>query len=131
MSRFGIHVTRVTDDLLGLSSHCRAADPAFDGGGVAVPVELTLTNPNDVPITITAITMRVTGASPAACAAVIAVAGQLAATPVLPAGSTRSLTALGIAQSAWPRLQMLDTASNQNACAQASIALEFTGSATG
>jgi hypothetical protein len=100
-------------------------------GGAAVPVNLVLTNPNGSPITVQSVTMSVTGASPAGCgAANFAVVHQLTAQPVVPAGSTRSLQALGISQSQWPLLRMVD-AGNQDVCRNATVHLSFSGSAQG
>ncbi len=108
-----------------------AAAGALLPGGAAVPVELTLTNPNGVPITVTDVAMRVTGAVPSGCAAAIVVAQQLAAAVVVPAQSTRTLSALGVPADAWPRLAMIDTQTDQSACQRAAIELGFTGSAEG
>jgi hypothetical protein len=100
-------------------------------GGPAVPVDLALANPNAAPITVDAVEMRVDGARPADCAAAITVVRQLAARPSVPGGATRTLSGLGIPPEAWPQLAMLDTGTNQNGCAGATIALRFTGRATG
>jgi hypothetical protein len=100
-------------------------------GGAAVPIELILTNPNAVAITIQSITMRVTRVVPTSCAAAIVVTGQLNAVPIVAAGRTSSLTALNIPTAAWPTLAMLDTKTDQDACANATIALGFSGTAVG
>ena len=100
-------------------------------GGAAVPVDLTLANPNAVAIRIRSVTMRIAGAAPAGCATAIVVTTQLAATPTIPARGTRSLSALGVPTASWPHLAMLDTGRDQTACANARIELRFTGRAAG
>lgn len=100
-------------------------------GGPAIPVDLALANPNAAPITVDAVEMRVDGAQPADCAAAITVVRQLAARPSVPGGATRTLSGLGVPREAWPQLAMLDTGTNQDGCAGATIALRFTGRATG
>jgi hypothetical protein len=100
-------------------------------GGAPVPVDLSLANPNAQPITVDAVEMRIDGTQPAGCAAAIVVAGQLAARPSVPGGATRTLSGLGVPRAAWPRLAMVDTGTSQDACAGATIALRFTGRATG
>jgi hypothetical protein len=108
----------------------RAMAPLLPGGP-AVPIDLTLGNPNATALRVRSVTMRVASAVPAGCASAIVVAAQLAATPTIPARATRSLGALGVPRAAWPRLAMLDTGADQTACADARIALGFTGRASG
>jgi hypothetical protein len=55
---------------------------------------------------------------------------QLLAQPVVPANSTRTLTQLGVPQSQWPTVQMLDSG-NQDGCKTASVNLQYSGNATG
>lgn len=100
-------------------------------GGPAIPVDLALANPNAAPITVDAVEMRIDGAQPADCAAAITVVRQLAARPSVPGGATRTLSGLGVPREAWPQLAMLDTGTDQDGCAGATIALRFTGRATG
>jgi hypothetical protein len=100
-------------------------------GGNASPVELVFTNPNTSPITITSVTVTVTGTSAPGCAASnFTITQQLTAHPVVPANDTKSLTQLGVSQSQWPQLQMLDNG-NQNVCAAATVNLSYAGTATG
>jgi hypothetical protein len=73
----------------------------------------------------------VTGTSAADCAAAnFTVAQQLAATPTVPASSTKSLQDLGVPQANWPQLQMSGSA-NQNSCQNATVNLGYSGTATG
>jgi hypothetical protein len=100
-------------------------------GGAASPIELTFENPNTSPITITDVTVTVTGTTAAGCGAGnFQVTQQLTATPVVPANSTKSLTDLGVPQSQWPKVQMLDSG-NQDACKSATVHLDYAGNATG
>jgi hypothetical protein len=105
-------------------------DPVYPGGP-DVPVDLVFTNPNAAPITVTGVRVTVTGMSEPDChMAGLSVVRQLAATPAVPAGATRSLSQLGIDPSDWPQLRLADNG-NQNACRGATIELAFSGTATG
>jgi len=100
-------------------------------GGQASPIDLVFTNPNTSPITITGATVTVSGTSAAGCAAGnFTLTQQLTATPVIPANSTRSLSDLGVPQSQWPMLKMLDSG-NQMVCRLATVNLSYAGTATG
>jgi hypothetical protein len=100
-------------------------------GAPAVPLDLVITNPNPAPITIQSLTVSVAGTSAAGCgAANFGMAQQLQASPTVPGGTTASLQDLGVAQSDWPQLRMLD-AGNQDACRNATVDLSFSGTATG
>ena len=98
-------------------------------GGSDVPVNLVVTNPNHVAIAVTAVTTAVNRTGSSGCSAGdFLVPAQLSATPVIPAGSTRSLEELGIPQSQWPKLRMIDQG-NQDACRGAQLTLAFDGTA--
>ena len=100
-------------------------------GAAAVPLNLVFTNPNSTPITVTSVTVTVTGTSAGGCgAANFSVSQQLQATPTVPAGTAASLQDLGVVESEWPQLQMLD-AGNQDTCRNASVNLAYAGTATG
>ena len=100
-------------------------------GAASVPLNLVFTNPHPAPITVTGVTVTVTGTSAGGCAAVnFSVSQQLQATPTIPARATTSLQSLGVTQSQWPQLRMLD-AGNHDACRNASVNLAYAGTATG
>ncbi len=100
-------------------------------GAAAVPLNLVFTNSNPAPITVQSVTVSVTGTSAGGCdAANFSVSQQLQAAPTVPARATASLQDLGVAQSDWPQLRMLE-AGNQNACRNASVNLAYAGTATG
>jgi len=102
--------------------------------GTSATLNLVITNPNSSPITIApgGITI-VISTTQAGCSASAnyTVTHGLTASVVVPATSTKSLSALGIATANWPVISMLDTHTNQNACAGAPLTLTYTGSATG
>ncbi len=100
-------------------------------GGTLVRVDLVFTNPNAAAITVTSVTVRLTGTSASGCSAAnFRVAQQLTLTVTVPPRSTASLSGLGVPRSAWPRLRMLDTG-NQDACKRAAVRLAFTGTEKG
>lgn len=99
--------------------------------GPAVSVDLTIDNPNPSPITIVSVTMSVKGSSTSACTASIRISQQLQAKLKVAGGTTASLSELGIPKSAWPQLRMADNGANQDGCEGATIALAFSGTATG
>jgi hypothetical protein len=125
---FGWQIAALLDFSIAGSA---AANARLYPGGAGIPVNLVLTNPNSVPITVTTLTVTVTGTSSSACSATgFTVSKQLSATASVPAGATASLASLGIPQSAWPEIRMLDDG-NQDACRAAVVALSFTGTALG
>jgi hypothetical protein len=100
-------------------------------GGTTVPLNLVFVNSHPAPITVQSVTVSVTSTSAGGCgAANFSVSQQLQATPTVPARTTRSLQDLGVSQSKWPQLRMLD-GGNQDACRNASVNLAYTGTATG
>jgi hypothetical protein len=105
---------------------------AFYPGGSAVPIDLVISNPYNFALSVTAATVSVTGTSAAGCSASanFTVVQNLTATVVIPAGMTRSLSQLGIAQSAWPQVRMVDTGLNQDACRGASVSFSFSAAGT-
>jgi hypothetical protein len=100
-------------------------------GGPDVPLDLVFSNPNPIAITVTGVTVTVAGTWAAGCgAANVVVAAQLGAQPAVPAGTTASLSGLGVPSSAWPRLHVPDEG-DQNACRGATVQLAYTGTARG
>jgi hypothetical protein len=108
-----------------------SASTALYPGGPAVAVELVFTNPNSVPITVTAVTTAISATSAPGCAPTdFVVERQLTTSAVVPAGATASLIDLGVPRSAWPEVRMVDRG-NQDPCQKARVSLSFTGSALG
>jgi hypothetical protein len=100
------------------------------GGG---PLNLVLSNPHPFDVRVTALSVRVgAGTTNAHCRGDInyAVAQYSGTYPlVLPPGSTR-LSALVSDSSVWPRVSMHDLPTNQDACQDAVLALDYSGLAT-
>jgi len=100
-------------------------------------VNLSFTNPNDASISVTAVTIVIDETTtkggqpnPACSGSVNLVVTQGFNGPVVvPAGTTATLSELGVSQSLWPRIQMPDLNTNQDACKDTSFALSYTGTA--
>lgn len=97
-------------------------------------VNLALRNPNDQALRVTNLVVSITGRGNSACV----VRGNFTTAQYggdyplsIPANSTRTLSQLGVAQSAWPAITMNDSASNQDICKSTSLALSYTGSGIG
>ena len=109
--------------------------------GISRPLDLTLTNPNKKPISVTNLTVTVQSVTrtPYAtthnqpCTPTDYKVTQYGGTYPLtvPGSGNASLSVLGIAQSAWPQVTMLDTATNQDGCKGATITLAYAGSGQG
>ena len=98
------------------------AAPLLPGGGA--PIDLTITNPNPVPITI--VSNRTT-CPPSE----FAVTQGLTLPVTVPAATTVSLSGLGVDRSDWPSLAMPDTPVNQDACQGRHLLLHFQAEAVG
>ncbi len=99
------------------------------GNGRAI--DLTITNPSGSDLTVTAVTIAVGPSSLPACGAEnIVVTRQFSGPVVVPAGATRSLSALGVSEAQWPVVTMPDTGVDQDACQQATFQLTYTGTGT-
>lgn len=102
--------------------------------GTSEPLNLTFTNPNSFPITISsgavaAGNITVT-ANQAGCAGSnFAVVQGLTVSVTIPAHqlTPESLSALGVAQGNWPVIKMIDTNANQDACEGATLTLTYSG----
>jgi uncharacterized membrane protein len=102
--------------------------------GRRAPLDLALTNSQNFDIQVTRITVGIDeGTSRPACSG-----GQnfkvtqvpAARYPVtVPAGQTKTLTRLGVADGDQPQIEMLNQPWSQEACKNASLTLTFTGSA--
>lgn len=98
------------------------------------PVNLVLGNPNNQALSVSNLTVTVTGTSAGnACDAsnftVLQYSGPY---PVnLAANQTASLSQLGVPSAAWPRVGMLDLPKNQDACKGVTIRLAYAGSGQG
>ncbi|WP_323097002.1 hypothetical protein [Intrasporangium sp. YIM S08009] len=109
--------------------------------GVTAPLALALTNPNKKPVAVTNLTVTVTSVTrtPSAVAASLAcstadyqVRQYGGPYPLTVAGSsTMTLAQLGVAQSDWPALTLLDRPVNQDGCKGATVTLAYAGSGQG
>jgi hypothetical protein len=99
-------------------------------GGAISPINLAFQNPNGVPITVTSVTVTIGGTSVATCGSGnFTMTQQLSGNVVVPAGGSQSLQGAGVPQSQWPKIQMIDTGVNQDACKTATLHLSYSGSA--
>lgn len=104
--------------------------------GLTVPLNLTFDNPNAGPLQVRGVYVTIDRVdAPGPCP----VAENFAVTQfsgdyddlVIPAGGSVSLEGLGIPDTVWPQVSMLDTGTNQNGCMGAELSLHYTGIAKG
>lgn len=103
--------------------------------GVTVPLDLALTNPNNFAISVQSLGVSLqehTGNAGCSGTQDFVVTGVAAsAYPiVVPAGTTRTLSSLGVPAASRPAVTMLDRGSDQSACKGATIHLDYNGTAT-
>jgi uncharacterized membrane protein len=102
--------------------------------GVSTPLNLTITNPYSQAINVTGISVALQeGTSNAGCSGSqnFSVKQMGAVYPLaVPAGASRTLTQLGVADRDKPKLSMTDQPWNQDACKNATVRLAYSGSAT-
>lgn len=108
--------------------------------GLTRPIDLSLSNPNTRPISVTnlSVTILEIQRTPAAVAAGLPCsAGDYAVVqyqgpyPLSVAPGSSSLSGLGVASSQWPAVRMLDTRANQDGCKGAVLRLSYSGSGQG
>ncbi|MDE8585887.1 COG1470 family protein [Arthrobacter sp. NQ4] len=108
--------------------------------GTSAGLNLQISNPINKPLSLTNLSVAVAGVTRSAAA----VAGNLPCTPAdftvtqysgpypLAVPTTGgSLQGLNVAQTAWPRVGMLDTSTNQDGCKGATLQLSYSGSGQG
>lgn len=109
------------------------ADRVLAPGGEFGAVDLAITNPFDVPMTVTALGVSVVGTDHAGCGAnnydATAYSGTFPLT--IPANSTRTLQQLGVPRAQWPRVAMVNLPANQDACKGATVQLHYSGTGSG
>jgi hypothetical protein len=111
-------------------------DPLWPGMPRAI--DLTISNPNPLPLSLTGLTVSITSITAPRATAVLpcsssdfTVQQYSGAYPVVvPASSTASLQELGIPSSAWPQLAIIDLPTDQDGCQGASLTLAYSGQAT-
>ncbi|MFG1912544.1 hypothetical protein [Kribbella sp. NPDC048928] len=109
--------------------------------GASRPLDLTLTNPNKKPISVTNLTVALASVTrtPAAVAQgrpcgpadyrITQYAGSYPLT--VPGNASAALSGLHVPQSAWPQVTMTDTASNQDGCKGATVTFAYSGAGQG
>jgi hypothetical protein len=104
--------------------------------GKSLPLDLTLSNPNKKSLSVTNLTVTVqsvTRTSSLPCtSADYAVTQYSGPYPlIVPGSGSASLSSLRVASSAWPKVAMLDTTTNQDGCKGATLTLAYSGSGQG
>jgi len=106
--------------------------------GASAPLDLKLTNTQDLPMWVTELSVRVQKVSaPNAddahpCAIADFTVGQASRSMKISvaAGATSTLSSLGFARATWPQVGMLERSVNQDGCKEASLTLGYTASGT-
>jgi hypothetical protein len=101
--------------------------------GVSQALDLTITNPFKFAITVLNVSITVDPSSTkSGCSGTVnlLVTQPLRATFPVPAGSTKSLSDLGVPRDDWPVLTMPDLPTNQGACEGATFGLIYLGRAS-
>ena len=106
-----------------------ASTPLYPG--TSQPVDLSITNPNPEPITVGSGSVSVVITPSAGCPASYFTLSQGSFTVSIPAGSTKSLSDLGISNTNWPVISMIDTTTNQDACEGATLNFIWTATGSG
>jgi hypothetical protein len=106
--------------------------------GVGAPLDLKLTNPHDVPMSVTDLRVRVQKVSaPNAddahpCAVGDFTVGQASSSIkiTVAARATSTLSSLGLPRATWPQVGILERSVNQDGCKGASLTLGYAASGT-
>jgi len=99
--------------------------------GTSTAIDLRLTNPNPVAITVVSSTTTITPPGPSCTAANFTVVRELHVPVTVPPGAPETLAQLGVAPPDWPTIAMVETGSDQDACAGRTVALHYRGEAVG
>ena len=103
----------------------------FYPGASALPINLVITNPFNTTLTVTSVTVTITGTNHAACGAGnFTVVQNLQGSVDIPANSTKSLSDVGYPQVDWPMVKMIETGTNQDACQTATVNFSYSGNGT-
>jgi hypothetical protein len=107
--------------------------------GASTPIDLSIDNTSNnqnllvdnLSVSVSGVT-RASGVTAACTPSDFAVVQYSGGYPLtVPAGSTRTLSALSVPVANRPQLQMLDTSSNQDGCKNASLTLSYNGTGHG
>ena len=128
--------TTPTDSSASFTIAGTTVDPISPG--VMAPLNLEVTNPYDIPLLVSDLSVKVRKVSaPNAdrdtpCVIGDYVVGQVSSQLVVTvaARATSSLNDLGVARSTWPRVGMVDRPVNQDGCKGASLTLDYAATGT-
>jgi uncharacterized membrane protein len=103
--------------------------------GTSKPLNMALSNPHNFDILVREVAVSLDPYSSSPSCGVKANFGvdQMPSSVyplTIPAGSTRTLSQLGVPESQWPRVKMLNLPVSQDGCKGAQITLQFSGAAT-
>ena len=129
--------TRLIDNV-GIAIGARPIGALYPGA--SQPVNLTISNPSDGPVTVNSLSVTIddattrNGAPDPGCdgSTNFAVTHQLVAPHaalVIAAHASRSLADLGVPEDQWPTIHMLDLPTNQDDCKGAVLSLVYSGTA--
>ncbi|HTX32519.1 MAG TPA: hypothetical protein VMD09_14140 [Solirubrobacteraceae bacterium] len=112
--------------------------PATLEPGMMEPLDLQIQNPNSSSLTLSSLTAAVTSVSaPQATPSLPCTASDFSMQQysgllplVVAPNTTVTLSQLGVPQSEWPEVSMLDRTSNQDGCEGASLSLSYGGAAS-
>jgi hypothetical protein len=99
--------------------------------GTSQDVDLRITNPNPVAITLISTTTTVTSPKVSCAVANFAVTQGPTHPVIVPAHTTSTLSQLGVTRTDWPRLTMVETGADQDACQNVQLTLHYQGEAIG
>ncbi|GGH91246.1 hypothetical protein ACFFGR_19165 [Arthrobacter liuii] len=108
--------------------------------GTSAGLDLQISNPTGKPLSLTNLSAAIAGVTRSADAvarnlpcssADFAVTQYRGSYPLAVPTGTSSLSGLGVAQQAWPRVGMLDSSANQDGCKGAALQLTYSGSGQG
>lgn len=106
--------------------------------GVSLPLDLTLANPNNKPLSVTNLTVtvqsvtRAPGATRPCSTADYGVTQYSGPYPLtVPANGSATLSGLGVAPASRPKVSMINAPTNQDGCKSATLTLAYSGSAQG
>ena len=106
--------------------------------GVSQPIDLKIHNPNSTSLTLSTLTALVSGVdAPKATPTLPCTPADFSVQPysgalplVIAPSSTISLQQLGVPESEWPQVSMLDRPTNQDGCGGASLSLSYGAAAS-
>lgn len=101
-------------------------------GGAAQSLNVSISNSNNFAIRVTMLTVSIQSETingTCSTSANFTVVHGLLTSAVIPAHSTKSLSEAGVAASDRPQIRMFETNVNQNSCRNATLHLNYTGSA--